>query len=103
VVEQAGKRAQEGGEVVNNGHEGKSREGEALTVVHVVHTVLADQGEERLGGLLDGLVEGLRGGVAVLSEDLVLSAEHSLDTSHKLKEESSRDFSETTGEKRRKL
>jgi hypothetical protein len=53
-------------------------------VVHVVHTVLADQGEQRLGSLLDGLVEGLGRGVAVLSENLVLSEEHSLDTTHEL-------------------
>jgi hypothetical protein len=57
---------------------------EETYVVHVVHAVLADQGEERLGGLLDGLVEGLGGGVSVLSENLVLGEEHSLDTSHEL-------------------
>lgn len=53
-------------------------------VVHVVHTVLADEREKRLGGLLDGLVEGLRGRVAVLPENLVLGEEHTLDTAHKL-------------------
>jgi hypothetical protein len=31
-----------------------------------------------LGGLLDGLVEGFAGGVAVLAEDGVLGEEHAL-------------------------
>lgn len=53
-------------------------------VVHVVHTVLADEREKRLSGLLDGLVEGLRGRVAVLPENLVLGKEHTLDTAHEL-------------------
>lgn len=52
-------------------------------VVHVVHTVLADKRKKRLGGLLDGFVEGLRGRVAVLPENLVLGKEHTLDTAHK--------------------
>lgn len=52
------------------------------TVVHVVHAVLADEGEERLGRLLDGLVERLGRRVAVLAEDLVLGEEHALDASH---------------------
>lgn len=51
--------------------------------VHVVHTVLADQGEQRLGGFLDSLVEGFRGRVTVLSQNLVLRSEHALDTAHK--------------------
>lgn len=51
-------------------------------LVHVVHAVLADQRVEGLGGLLDGLVESLAGGVAVLAEDLVLSEEHTVDTAH---------------------
>lgn len=83
--------------------ESTSSSGGGTGVVHVVHTVLADQWEQRLGSLLNGLVESLRGGVTVLSEDLVLGRklaadhssfnteigtylgkEHSLDTSHKL-------------------
>jgi hypothetical protein len=51
--------------------------------VHVVHTVLADQGEQGLGGFLDSLVESFRGGVTVLSQNLVLRSEHALDTAHK--------------------
>lgn len=62
--------------------EGTSSGGGGAGVVHVVHTVFTDQGEERLSGLLDSLVESLGRGVAVLSEDLVLGQEHSLDTTH---------------------
>lgn len=47
-------------------------------VEHVVHALSTDQGVEGLGGLLDGLVEGFRRGVAVLAEDLVLSQEETL-------------------------
>jgi hypothetical protein len=44
---------------------------------------LADGHENlRLGSLLDGLVESLGRRVSVLPEDLVLSQEHSLDSSH---------------------
>lgn len=64
--------------------ESTSSSGGGAGVVHVVHTVLADQGEEGLSSLLDGLVESLGWRVAVLSEDLVLGEEHSLDTSHEL-------------------
>lgn len=41
-----------------------------------------DQGVEGLGGLLDGLVKGLGGRVATLTEDLVLRKEHAVDTAH---------------------
>jgi hypothetical protein len=41
-----------------------------------------DEGEERLGSLLNGLVEGLGGGVSVGAEDLVLGKEHSLCVQH---------------------
>jgi hypothetical protein len=51
-------------------------------VVHVVHTVASDQGVEGLGSLLNGLVESLRWGVAALTENLVLSEEHTVDTAH---------------------
>jgi hypothetical protein len=64
--------------------ESTSSSGGGTGVVHVVHTVLADQREEGLGSLLDGLVESLGGRVAVLSENLVLGEKHSLDTTHKL-------------------
>jgi hypothetical protein len=50
--------------------------------VHVVHTMGTDQGVQRLGGLLNGLVESLRGAVAALTENLVLSEEHAVDTAH---------------------
>lgn len=50
--------------------------------VHPVHTVTTDQGVQGLSGLLNGLVEGLRGAVATLTEDLVLSEEHTVDTTH---------------------
>lgn len=46
--------------------------------------VLADEGVEGLGGLLDSLVERLRRGVAVLAEDLVLGEEKTLDGAHQL-------------------
>jgi hypothetical protein len=51
-------------------------------IVHPVHTVTTDQWVKRLGSLLDGLVEGLRWGVASLTENLVLGEEHTVDTSH---------------------
>lgn len=51
--------------------------------VHVVHAVGADQGVQGLCGFLDSLVEGLRGAVAALTENLVLSEEHAVDTAHK--------------------
>lgn len=50
--------------------------------VHPVHTVSTDEGVQGLGGLLDGLVEGLGGGVATLTENLVLGEEHTVDTTH---------------------
>jgi len=50
--------------------------------VHVVHAVCSDQGVQRLGSLLDGLVERLRWAVAALTENLVLGEEHAVDTSH---------------------
>jgi hypothetical protein len=52
-------------------------------LVHVVHAVGTNQRVERLGSLLDGLVEGLTGSVAVLTENLVLGEEHTVDTAHK--------------------
>lgn len=51
--------------------------------VHVVHAIGADQGIEGLGSLLDSLVESLRWAVAALTENLVLSEEHAVDTAHK--------------------
>lgn len=51
-------------------------------LVHPVHAVGTDQGVERLGGLLDSLVESLRGAVATLAENLVLGKEHTVDTTH---------------------
>lgn len=50
--------------------------------VHPVHAVSTDQGVKRLGGLLDGLVESLRGGVTASAEDLVLGNEETLDGAH---------------------
>lgn len=50
--------------------------------VHPVHAVATNEGVERLGSLLNGLVESLRGRVAALTENLVLSEEHTVDTTH---------------------
>jgi hypothetical protein len=50
--------------------------------VHVVHAVCSDQGIQRLGSLLNGLVESLRWAVATLTENLVLGKEHAVDTTH---------------------
>lgn len=50
--------------------------------VHVVHAVGADQGVQRLSSLLDGLVEGLGGAVAALTENLVLREKHAVDAAH---------------------
>lgn len=50
---------------------------------HPVHAVGANQGVQRLGSLLDSLVESLRGAMAALAEDLVLSEEHAVDAAHK--------------------
>ena len=58
--------------------ESTTTSGGRASVVHVVHTVLTDEGEKRLSGLLDSLVESLRRRVTVLTENLVLSKEHSL-------------------------
>jgi hypothetical protein len=62
--------------------EGTAAGGGGAGLVHVVHAVGADQRVEGLGGLLDGLVEGLAGSVAVLTENLVLGEEHTVDTAH---------------------
>lgn len=58
--------------------ESSTTSGGRASVVHVIHTVLTDEGEKRLGSLLDSLVESLRRGVSVFTENLVLSKEHSL-------------------------
>ena len=50
--------------------------------VHVVHAVGTDQGVQRLGSLLDSLVESLRWAVATLTENLVLGKEHAVDSTH---------------------
>lgn len=50
--------------------------------VHPVHAVGADEGVQRLGSLLDGLVEGLAGAVAALAENLVLGQEHTVNAAH---------------------
>lgn len=61
---------------------GTAAGGGGAGLVHVVHAVGTDQRVEGLGGLLDGLVEGLAGSVAVLTENLVLGEEHTVDTTH---------------------
>lgn len=61
---------------------GTATGGGGACLVHVVHSVGTDQRVEGLGGLLDGLVEGLGWGVAALTENLVLSEEHTVDTTH---------------------
>ena len=43
-----------------------------------------DEGEKRLRRLLDGLVERLGWGMAVLSQNLVLGEEHALNPAHEL-------------------
>ena len=48
------------------------------SLVHPVHAVGTDQRVERLSGLLDSLVESLRGRVTILAENLILSTEHAL-------------------------
>lgn len=50
--------------------------------VHPVHTVGTDQRVERLGGLLDSLVESLGGSVALGTKDVVLSTEETLNGAH---------------------
>lgn len=62
--------------------EGTTTGGGGASGVHPVHAVGTDERVEGLGGLLNGLVEGLGGGVATLTEDLVLSEEHTVDTTH---------------------
>lgn len=49
---------------------------------HPVHAVGTNQRVQALSGLLDGLVEGLAGAVSTLTENLVLSKEHAVDTTH---------------------
>lgn len=46
--------------------------------------LLTNQGVERLCSFLDGLVEGLRGRVAILAEDLILSQEETLYTNSQI-------------------
>ncbi len=62
--------------------EGTTLSGGRAVGIHPVHTVLGEEGHERLGELLNGLVEGLRGGVTILAEHLVLSKEQALDSTH---------------------
>ena len=68
----------EAGSPVNGTAAGGGRAG----LVHPVHAVGTDEGVQALGSLLDGLVEGLAGAVATLTEDLVLGEEHTVDTTH---------------------
>lgn len=63
---------------VNGAAAGRGRAG----LEHPVHAVGTNQRVQALGGLLDGLVEGLAGAVAPLTEDLVLGEEHAVDASH---------------------
>ena len=63
--------------------DGTSTGGRRASSVHVVHAVRADEWVQALGGLLNGLVEGLRWAVAALAQDLVLSEEHAVNTAHK--------------------
>ena len=62
--------------------DGTTAGGGRASGVHPVHTVATDQRVQRLGSLLDGLVEGLGGGVAALPQNLVLRKEHTVDTTH---------------------
>lgn len=78
VVEDGLEGALEAGSPVNGTTSGSGGAG----LVHPVHAVGTDERVERLGSLLDGLVEGLAGAVASLTENLVLSEEHTVDTAH---------------------
>ena len=62
--------------------EGTTAGGGGAGGVHVVHAVGTDQGVQRLGSLLDSLVESLRWAVATLTENLVLGKEHAVDSTH---------------------
>lgn len=61
---------------------GTTTGGGGASLVHPVHAVGANEGVQALGSLLNGLVEGLAGGVATLTENLVLGEEHTVDTTH---------------------
>lgn len=52
------------------------------SLVHPVHAIGTNQGVQALSGLLNSLVESLAGAVAALTQDLVLSEEHAVDTAH---------------------
>jgi hypothetical protein len=62
--------------------DGTAAGGGRAGLVHPVHAVGTDERVEGLGSLLDGLVEGLRWGVALLTENLVLGEEHTVDAAH---------------------
>jgi hypothetical protein len=62
--------------------DGTTSGGGGAGLVHPVHAVGTDQWVQGLGSLLDGLVEGLRWAVALLTENLVLGEEHTVNTSH---------------------
>jgi hypothetical protein len=51
-------------------------------LVHPVHAVCSNQWVQTLGSLLHSLVEGLAGAVTLLTKNLVLCEEHTVDTSH---------------------
>lgn len=61
---------------------GTTAGGGGASLVHPVHAVGTNEGVQALGSLLNGLVEGLAGGVATLTENLVLGEEHTVDTAH---------------------
>ena len=63
--------------------DGTTAGGGGAGVEHPVHAVGTNEGIEGLGSLLNGLVESLAGGVAALTENLVLGEEHAVDTAHK--------------------
>mmetsp|Transcript_14365 Transcript_14365/g.25836 ORF Transcript_14365/g.25836 Transcript_14365/m.25836 type:complete len:259 (-) Transcript_14365:548-1324(-) len=49
---------------------------------HPVHTILADEGVQRLGGFLYSLVEGFGRRVSVGAQHIVLGLEHTSDSAH---------------------
>jgi hypothetical protein len=51
-------------------------------LVHPIHAVSTNQWVQALSSLLDGLVEGLAGAVALLTEDFILGKEHAVNTTH---------------------
>lgn len=61
---------------------GTTTSGGRAGLEHPVHAVGTNERIQRLGSLLNSLVEGLGRAVALLTENLVLGKEHAVDTAH---------------------